>query len=342
MLRTLCSCLAVSGITMIKKGALLAQSYEEEIVTSIKRYPLAIDKKWMAEPLTDEATREAKKDAIRTRMELIVMKIQSQLCRVLEDEEDPKYRFKVDRWTREEGGGGITCVLQDGKTFEKAGEKKCHFFACGISSVIHPKNPNVPTMHFNFRYFEVEEDKDRSRWWFGGGCDLTPYFLDEDDAKHFHRTLKSVCDSHNPKYYTKFKSWCDDYFRIKHRNIALGIGGIFFDDLDTPNQEDCFKFVGDCMNAVIPAYLPIVKKNRDAPYSYGDRQWQLIKRGHFVEFNLVYDRGTKFGLYTPGARHESILMSLPFEAKWEYRHSILEGSKEHTLTEVLRNPRQWV
>jgi len=223
--------------------------------------------------------------------------------------------------------------------------KEMPFFACGISSVVHPRNPHVPTMHFNYRYFEVQEPGvggQQSRWWFGGGCDLTPYYLDEEDATLFHRSLKEACDKHNTKYYSKFKAWCDDYFRIKHRGMSRGIGGIFFDDLDSPTPEKCFQFVKSCGNAVIPSYLPIVKKNKDLGYGYQERQWQLIRRGHYAEFNLVYDRGTKFGLYTPGARYESILMSLPLTARWEYMNSPEPGSREFKLTEILRNPKEWV
>ena len=186
------------------------------------------------------------------------------------------------------------------------------------------------------------EEENRKRWWFGGGTDLTPYYLDKADVKHFHQTFKTVCDQHNDKYYSKFKAWCDDYFRIKHRGITRGVGGIFFDDLDTTDRESCFNFVKDCAEAVIPSYLPIVKKNREGPYGYSERQWQLIRRGHYTEFNLVYDRGTKFGLYTPGARYESILMSLPLHAKWEYMNKVTEGSREAKLTEVLKNPREWI
>ena len=203
------------------------------------------------------------------------------------------------------------------------------FFACGISSVIHPRNPHVPTLHFNYRYFEVLEagENGKPRWWFGGGCDLTPYYLDEEDAVNFHSTLKEACDKHNSKYYSKFKAWCDDYFRIKHRNISRGIGGIFFDDLDSPDAERCFQFVRSCGNAVIPSYLPMVTKNKSLAFTEQERNWQLVRRGHYAEFNLVYDRGTKFGLYTPGARYESILMSLPLNAKWEYMHEVVPGSK---------------
>lgn len=328
---------------------------------------------WMAEPLTDAATREKNKNSMRVRMEMMIMKIQRDFCRALENEEHPQFKFLVDRWTRAEGGGGITCVLQEGSTYEKAGVnisvvhgkippqavaqmnargkklpegKEMPFFACGVSSVVHPRNPNIPTIHFNYRYFEVveSEEENRKRWWFGGGTDLTPYYLVEDDVKHFHQTLKNVCDKHNDKWYSKFKAWCDDYFMIKHRGISRGVGGIFFDDLDQEylSREKCFEFVKDCAESVIPSYIPLVKKHREGPYGFQERQWQLIRRGHYAEFNLVYDRGTKFGLYTPGARYESILMSLPLHAKWEYMHKIKVDSKEHELIEVLKNPKEWV
>ena len=324
---------------------------------------------WMAEPLTDSFTRQDNKDKMRVRMEMLIMKVQKDFCKALEMEEDPRYKFRVDRWTRSEGGGGVSCVLQDGHTFEKAGVnvsvvhgtippsavaqmnsrgkklpegKQMPFFACGISSVIHPRNPMVPTIHFNYRYFEVEENPGSIRWWFGGGCDLTPYYLDYEDGRFFHRFLKSICDRHNLKYYPKFKAWCDDYFKIKHRNLSRGIGGIFFDDLDKPDQESCFKFVKDCAESVTPLYLPLVRKHRERHYGYAERQWQLVRRGHYAEFNLVYDRGTKFGLYTPGARYESILMSLPLTAKWEYMFDMPPGGKEEELTEILRHPRDWV
>jgi coproporphyrinogen III oxidase len=217
------------------------------------------------------------------------------------------------------------------------------FFAAGVSSVIHPRNPNVPTIHFNYRYFEVEgAEKGEEGWWFGGGTDLTPYILYEDDVVHFHQTLKQACDKHEPTYYSKFKKWCDDYFVIKHRGECRGVGGIFFDDLDRPHREAAFSFVKSCARSVIPSYVPIAKKRLDSGYSYSDRQFQLLRRGRYVEFNLVYDRGTKFGLMTPGARFESILMSLPLNAKWQYCHQPEEGTKEWTLMQVLRNPRDWV
>lgn len=304
---------------------------------------------------------------MRTKMELLVMKTQADFCRALELLENNGTSFKVDRWFRKEGGGGITCVLQDGQVFEKAGvnvsvvtgilppnaiqqmrargkkmEDSVPFFAAGVSAVIHPRNPMIPTIHFNYRYFEVENPDGTTQWWFGGGTDLTPYYLDEKDVKHFHDTLKVACDKHDPTYYAKFKKWCDDYFYIIHREERRGVGGIFFDDLDSPSQDEAFQFVTSCAEAVIPSYIPLVKKHKDDGYGYHERQWQLLRRGRYVEFNLIYDRGTKFGLYTPGARYESILMSLPLNAKWEYMHQPKAGSKESQLLEVLKNPKDWV
>lgn len=332
------------------------------------------DDEFMAVPITSKSFLDQNKDLMRVRMELMIMKVQRDFCRALENEEDPKHKFKVDRWERSEGGGGVTCILQNGKTYEKAGvnvsvvhgllpraaiaemnsrgkelsvTKELSFFATGISCVIHPRNPHVPTVHFNYRYFEVTtDDNDNNEtvqnWWFGGGIDLTPYYLVEEDAKHFHGVLKNVCDKHDADYHKKWKSWCDDYFKITHRGFTRGIGGIFFDDLDTPSQEDCFKFVSDCAQAVTLCYVPLVQRRKHDKYSDAERQWQLIRRGHYAEFNLVYDRGTKFGLYTPGARIESILMSLPLECRWEYMHEPEEGSREAELSKVLRTPRDWV
>lgn len=324
---------------------------------------------YMAEPITGADDLFKNEDDMKTKMELMIMKIQSDFCRALEAEEYAGQKFKVDRWLRKEGGGGITCVLQDGEVFEKAGVNisvvkgnlppqavqqmrsrgknlsegsSLPFFAAGVSAVIHPRNPMVPTIHFNYRYFEVVNNDGTKQWWFGGGTDLTPYYLDESDVVHFHKTLKDACDQSNVEYYPKFKKWCDDYFRITHRNESRGVGGIFFDDIDTPSQAEAFKFVTDCAESVIPSYLPIVRRHKNDEYGDRERQWQLLRRGRYVEFNLIYDRGTKFGLYTPGARYESILMSLPLTARWEYMHSPPANSKESKLMEVLKNPRDWV
>lgn len=295
---------------------------------------------FMALPITKLDKLQNEQDDMKTRMELMIMKVQADFCKQLEGEENFGQKFKVDRWERSEGGGGVTCVLQDGDVFEKAGvnvsvvsgnlppgavqqmrargrklsEGSLPFFAAGVSCVIHPRNPYVPTIHFNYRYFELTEPDGNKVWWFGGGTDLTPYYLNESDAKHFHQTLKNACDEHDSTYYGKFKEWCDTYFHIPHRKECRGVGGIFFDDLETPSQEACFKFVSSCANSVGESYVPLIKKHKNDAYGDRQRTWQLLRRGRYVEFNLIYDRGTKFGLYTPGARFESILMSLPLTA----------------------------
>ncbi|XP_050523836.1 oxygen-dependent coproporphyrinogen-III oxidase isoform X2 [Daktulosphaira vitifoliae] len=323
---------------------------------------------FMADPVTDVQTLQKSPDNMRTIMELMIMQIQAEFCNALEKEE-PTKKFLVDRWLRPEGGGGITCVMQDGEVFEKAGvnisvvhgnlppgaiaQMKSRgknfkdgqvlpFFAAGISAVIHPRNPYVPTIHFNYRYFEVVQPDNTTQWWFGGGTDLTPYYLNENDAIHFHKALKSACDLHDKEYYPKFKQWCDNYFNIPHRGERRGIGGIFFDDLDSPSRKDVFSFVKSCAEAVIPSYIPLVKKHKNDNYGKQERDWQLLRRGRYVEFNLIYDRGTKFGLYTPGARYESILMSLPSTANWKYMHKPDPHSREGKLSEVLKNPKAWI
>ena len=323
---------------------------------------------YMVEPISGYAAMEGHGMEMRLAMEKLCMNVQYRLCRELSAFE-PEKAFRVDRWERKEGGGGISCVLQDGKTFEKAGvnisvvygnlpppavkqmrtrgkdlpeNKQLPFYAVGISCVIHPVNPMIPTVHFNYRYFEVNSGDGKVIWWFGGGTDLTPYYLDTDDATYFHSTLKAACDEHNPGYYARFKKWCDDYFNVTHRGERRGIGGIFFDDLDNPTQQECFKFVNSAANAVIPSYIPLVRKHQNDPYTAEQVQWQQLRRGRYVEFNLVHDRGTKFGLFTPGARIESILMSLPLTARWEYMHQPAPDSPEDQLMQVLKNPKEWV
>ncbi|KAJ3749598.1 coproporphyrinogen III oxidase [Lentinula detonsa] len=240
------------------------------------------------------------------------------------------------------------------------------FFAAGISLVIHPKNPHAPTCHANYRYFEITDsatlgssaDPKIIAWWFGGGSDLTPSYLYPADAIHFHQTHKSACDAFSPSIHSALKKWCDEYFYIPHRNESRGIGGIFFDDLhagphtrlpDNPSNhprtvESLFTFVKSLGAAFIPAYIPIVEERAKMPYTDAQRRWQLIRRGRYVEFNLVIDRGTKFGLMTPGARVESILMSLPETARWEYMSEVGadEETEEGKLVRVLKEPREWV
>jgi len=262
-------------------------------------------------------------------------------------------RFKEDRWERPGGGGGATRVLVQGGVFEKAGVNfsEVHgelgeemarqlpgdgktFFATGISLVLHPHSPRVPTTHANFRYIERGP-----RFWFGGGADLTPYYLEEEDARHFHRVWKDVCDRHDPGYYPRFKRWCDEYFFLPHRGEARGIGGIFFDYLEG-DAERLFAFWRDAGEAFLAAYLPIVERRRREPYGEKEREHQLQRRGRYVEFNLLYDRGTAFGLKT-GGRVESILMSLPPLVRWPYSAEPAPDSAEAKLLEVLRKPREW-
>lgn len=211
------------------------------------------------------------------------------------------------------------------------------FFACGLSSVMHPKNPFCPTVHFNYRYFET----DGGLWWFGGGTDITPAYLNIDDIKHFHGTYKSAFDKHDPEFYPKFKAWADKYFYIAHRGETRGLGGVFFDDLNDRDPEKLLLLAQDGLNSVVPAYVPIIEKHKDDPFTQENKEWQLIRRGRYVEFNLVYDRGTIFGLKT-GGRIESILMSLPETARWEYDHRPLPGSKEDEILQIFRQPRDWL
>ncbi len=309
---------------------------------------------------------------MRLRMEAFIKAQQKEIVSTLETL-DPSHKFRTDTWTRPNGGGGISCVLQDGCVFEKAGvntsivygtlprpaiEKmrvnhkaldpdveSLEFFAAGLSCVLHPNNPNAPTVHFNYRYFETMDGAGNcNAWWFGGGTDLTPSYLFDEDAIHFHRTIKDACDKHDRGYYPRFKKWCDKYFYIPHRGESRGIGGIFFDDLDQEekDQEQLYSFVQDCLTAFLPSYLPLITKRKDMPYTQQEKEWQQLRRGRYVEFNLVNDRGTSFGLNTPGARVESILMSLPLTARWMYMHDAVEGSREERLLNVLREPTEWI
>ncbi len=272
--------------------------------------------------------------------------------------------FQQDNWERPEGGGGRTRVIQNGNVFEKGGVnisavhgklpetmqayfgvKDANFFACGLSLVLHPKNPMVPTVHANWRYFEMYDQKGNLvDQWFGGGQDLTPYYLFEADAKHFHEVCKRACDQHHPGFYTKYKARCDDYFYNSHRHEARGIGGLFFDYCkrsDEMSMQNWYDFVTDVGDSFLEAYIPIVEKRKVLEYSKNHRDWQEIRRGRYVEFNLVHDKGTLFGLKTNG-RIESILMSLPPHVQWVYDHHPNAGSEEEKLLNVLKNPVDWV
>jgi coproporphyrinogen III oxidase len=281
-------------------------------------------------------------------------KLQSTICSALE-EIDGAGKFGRDRWERPEGGGGLARVLEDGAIFEKAGvntstvfgtmpasiARKMNveasgFLATGISLVIHPRSPMVPTVHMNYRYFE-RSDGDS---WFGGGSDLTPSYLFKDDAVHFHSTLKNACDSVDTAFYPRLKKWCDEYFFIPHRNETRGVGGIFFDYL-RGDVEKHFTLTRAGGDAFLESYVPIVRRRMAEPWGEHERNWQLLRRGRYVEFNLVYDRGTTFGLETQG-RIESILMSLPPHADWRYNVQPLPGTREAALVGVLKNPKEWL
>tara|TARA_B100000809_G_scaffold266932_1_gene333224 strand:- start:11220 stop:12122 length:903 start_codon:yes stop_codon:yes gene_type:complete len=280
------------------------------------------------------------------------------------EEVDGKATFVEDLWERPEGGGGRTRVIENGNVFEKGGVnisavegelpqvlrdsfgvKEGQFFACGLSLVLHPTNPMVPTVHANWRYFEMYDEKgDIVTQWFGGGQDLTPYYLFDEDAVHFHSVCKTACDRHNDGFYKMYKKRCDEYFWNAHRSEARGIGGLFFDYLketDEYSLQDRFDFVTEIGNSFLKSYVPIVEKRKELVYSETQRDWQEVRRGRYVEFNLVHDKGTLFGLKTNG-RIESILMSLPPKVQWHYNHIPEEGSEEAYLVSVLMKPKQWI
>jgi len=304
---------------------------------------------------------------MRSRFEKMCRDAQLEITKAIE-EIDGAAVFQEDAWTRANGGGGMSRVMSNGNVFEKAGVnlsvvygsmpqealqaatergvdrakgmapgERVPFFACGLSSVMHPKNPHCPTMHFNYRYFET----DGGVWWFGGGTDITPSYVNEDDMKHFHGTYKEICDNHDPKYYEEFKSWADRYFVIQHRNETRGLGGIFFDDQNDKTPDEHFEFSKECLNSVVKAYGPIIRNHKNDEFTQKEKEWQLMRRGRYVEFNLVYDRGTVFGLKT-GGRIESILMSLPETARWEYNVIPEEGSPEANFIDACKYPREWV
>lgn len=292
-----------------------------------------------------------------------IQNLQDTICNKLE-EIDQKAKFKEDLWNREQGGGGRTRVIENGNVFEKGGVniskvygelpkamqdyfkvEDVNFFACGLSLVLHPKNPFTPTVHANWRYFEMYDKQGNVvKSWFGGGQDLTPYYLFEEDAIHFHTISKKACDKHNSEFYPKYKKQCDDYFWNTHRNESRGIGGLFFDYLqpnDEMSSEKWFNFVTEIGDSFLEAYVPIVERRKDIPYSEESRKWQEIRRGRYVEFNLIHDKGTLFGLKTNG-RIESILMSLPPHVQWVYDHNPEIGSEEEKLIKVLKNPVDWI
>jgi coproporphyrinogen III oxidase len=290
-----------------------------------------------------------------------LMGLQDRICAAL-TETDGEKSFVEDSWTREEGGGGRSRVLAEGAVFEKGGVNFSHvmgarmpasatahrpelagrsFEAMGVSLVMHPCNPYVPTSHANVRFFIAEKEGEPPVWWFGGGYDLTPYYGFDDDCRHWHQVAEAACKPYGDDVYPKYKRWCDEYFFLKHRNEPRGVGGLFFDDLNEPGFTDSFAFMRSVGDSYVDAYVPIVKRRLHTPYGERERQFQLYRRGRYVEFNLVYDRGTLFGLQT-GGRTESILMSLPPLVRWEYDWQPEPGTPEHRLyTDYLR-AREWV
>lgn len=290
-----------------------------------------------------------------------LQQLQDNICHSLE-QADGKAHFVEDAWQRAEGGGGKSRVLTGGAVFEQAGVNYSHVFganmpasatahrpelagrsfnACGVSLVIHPNNPYLPTTHANVRFFIAEKPGEAPVWWFGGGFDLTPYYPFEEDVVHWHQTAKAAVDPFGAQYYPAYKKWCDDYFYLKHRGETRGVGGLFFDDLNQPGFEQSFALMQAVGEAFIPAYLPIVEKRKATPYSERERQFQLYRRGRYVEFNLVYDRGTLFGLQS-GGRTESILMSMPPLVRWQYGYQPEADSAEAQLYQRYLQPQDWL
>lgn len=299
-----------------------------------------------------------------------LLDLQENICRELAKEDGEK-DFIKDEWLRAQGGGGLTRVMENGAVIEKGGVNYSYvegtnmpasatahrpelagrsFKAMGVSLVIHPKNPHVPTSHMNVRFFIAEKEGAEPIWWFGGGFDLTPYYANKEDCQFWHKVAKDACDPFGAECYPKYKKWCDDYFYIKHRDEHRGIGGLFFDDLNsestTPSGEgwdfeQCFAFMRSVGDHYIKAYQPILNKCKDLPYTEEERDFQLYRRGRYVEFNLVWDRGTLFGLQT-GGRTESILMSLPTTVNWRYNWQPEAASREAELTEYYLKPKDWI
>ncbi|MEW5756210.1 MAG: oxygen-dependent coproporphyrinogen oxidase [Pseudomonadota bacterium] len=292
-----------------------------------------------------------------------LLSLQDRICSAIEAE-DGATTFMEDNWQREAsgGGGGRTRVLTDGKVFEQAGINFSHvsggqlpasatahrpelagrdFEAMGVSLVIHPQNPYVPTSHANVRFFIANKPGSEPIWWFGGGFDLTPYYGNREDCKHWHQVAKAACDPFGSDVYPKYKKWCDEYFYLKHRKEPRGIGGLFFDDLNDGGFDKCFTFMKSVGDHYIEAYRPIVARRKNTPYGERERDFQLYRRGRYVEFNLVFDRGTLFGLQT-GGRTESILMSLPPLVKWRYNWQPAPGTAEAELYDYYLKPRDWI
>ncbi|MBF7689057.1 oxygen-dependent coproporphyrinogen oxidase [Acinetobacter rathckeae] len=299
------------------------------------------------------------------RVKDFLLDLQARICTALEQQEmsgQGTAKFIIDDWIRTEGGGGRSRVLQDGTVIEKGGVMFSHIDiknlpasatarhpniagakaqALGVSLVIHPKNPHIPTSHANIRLFVAEPEGQDPIWWFGGGFDLTPFYADDEDIQQWHKNAFDLCKPFGDTVYAEHKQWCDDYFYLKHRDEQRGVGGLFFDDLNRWDFETCFKYIQAVGNGYLNAIIPIFEKHREQPYTQAQRDFQLYRRGRYVEFNLVYDRGTLFGLQT-GGRIESILVSLPNAVSWSYRPIWEEGSAEERLTSYYLKPRDWL
>lgn len=296
-----------------------------------------------------------------------LLNLQQNICSALEQQEShSQAKFIIDDWERSEGGGGRSCVLSDGNVIEKAGVMFSHIQvnnlptsatarypniagrkaeALGVSLVIHPKNPHIPTSHANVRLFVAEKDGEEPIWWFGGGFDLTPFYPVLADCIHWHQVCFDLCQPFGDDVYPKFKTWCDEYFYLKHRQEQRGIGGLFYDDVNTDSMgwdfDTCFAFMQAVGNGYLDAILPIFEKRKNTPYTEKQRKFQLYRRGRYVEYNLVYDRGTLFGLQSNG-RIESILVSLPNLASWHYRFEPEKGTPEYELTDFYLKPQNWL
>ncbi|SKA53689.1 oxygen-dependent coproporphyrinogen oxidase [Photobacterium toruni] len=296
----------------------------------------------------------------KTAVKTFLLHLQDTICQALAQQDDGA-EFEQDQWQREQGGGGRSRVLRNGTVFEQAGVNFSHvygdempasatahrpelagrrFEAMGVSLVIHPNNPYVPTSHANVRFFIAEKDGEAPVWWFGGGFDLTPFYPFDDDCRHWHDTAKAICAPFGDDIYTQHKAWCDKYFFLPHRDETRGIGGLFFDDLNQWGFDKCFAYTQAVGNGFIDAYIPIVAQRHQLPYGEREREFQLYRRGRYVEFNLVYDRGTLFGLQS-GGRTESILMSMPPLARWEYCYQPQPDSAEARLSRDYLYPREW-
>ncbi|WP_394173102.1 oxygen-dependent coproporphyrinogen oxidase [Thalassotalea litorea] len=289
-----------------------------------------------------------------------LMQLQDYICQQLE-QADGTGKFTEDKWQRQEGGGGRTRVMTDGAVIEQGGvnyslvsgnklppSATAHrpelagrtWRACGVSLVIHPKNPFIPTSHANVRFFVAEKDGEEPVWWFGGGFDLTPFFPFDEDVKHWHQVAHDLCAPFGTDVYDKHKRWCDEYFYLKHRDETRGVGGLFFDDLNDWDFEQCFAYIKAVGEGFVDAYVPLIERRKNHPYDESHRQFQLYRRGRYVEFNLVFDRGTLFGLQS-GGRTESILMSMPPLARWEYNYQPQPDTQEGKLQAYL-TPRNWL